>query len=82
MTHLTCEVTPAAQSETFTDLDLGEITIGPMVERPATLVQPVVIENDPDLGPLVIGPVPAMRANSQHRTGPPRPSSPASSEER
>lgn len=71
MTHLSCEVTPMAQSERFTDDLLGEISIGPMVKRAAVVAQPVVIENDPELGPLVLGPALATQALPP-RTGPPR----------
>jgi hypothetical protein len=73
MTHLTCEVTSTAESETFTDLDLGEITVGPMVERPANMAKPVLllhVTHDRDLGEILCSP--AAPGNPRRTAGPPR----------
>ena len=66
-----CEAVSAGAPEFIVDDTLGELqisTIPAELERPQT--EPVIID-DPELGPLVLGPAPAMTALPR-RTGPPR----------
>ena len=73
MTHLTSEVTSTAQSETFEDDLFGEVTVGPMVERPANMAKPVRvlhIIHDRDLGEILCSP--AAPGNPRRTAGPPR----------
>lgn len=76
-----CEAVLAGAPEFIIDDALGElqISVAPTEPQPPQ-TEPVVID-DPELGPLVLGPAPAMTA-LPHRTGPPRPCSRAKSGER
>ncbi|TQI74062.1 hypothetical protein FHT98_1803 [Bosea sp. AK1] len=70
-----CEAVSAGAPEFIVDDTLGELQMSTMpaeLERPQT--EPVLID-DPELGPLVLGPAPAVKALPR-RTGPPRRQSP------
>lgn len=66
-----CEAVSAAAPEFIVDDDLGELQIAAAPPKPKPPQCDPVIIDDPELGPLVLGPAPAMRA-LPHRTGPPR----------
>jgi hypothetical protein len=64
-----CEPVAVDQHETFVDPDLGSITTGPMPEP--VEAEPVTIEHDVDLGPIVLGRSPAMPGNPRRTLAPP-----------
>jgi len=64
-----CEPVAVDQHETFVDPELGSITTGPMPEP--VEAEPVTIEHDVDLGPIVLGRSPAMAGNPRRTLAPP-----------
>lgn len=72
MSYFQCEAVTASAPEIINDIDLGELQISVVIAEPKPQPKraPLIVD-DPDLGSLVIGPAPAMRA-LPHRTGPPR----------
>lgn len=64
-----CEPVAVDQHEIFVDPDLGCITTGPMPEP--VEAEPVTIEHDVDLGPIVLGRSPATAGNPRRALAPP-----------
>jgi len=67
--YFQCEAVTTAAPEFIMDADLGELQISAVPTKPEP--PKTVIIDDPELGPLVLGPAPAMTALPR-RTGPPR----------
>ncbi|MDR6827205.1 hypothetical protein J2X48_000923 [Bosea sp. BE271] len=65
-----CDAVTAHAPEVITDDSLGELQIAAAPAEPEPKRTPLIVD-DPELGPLVLGPAPAMRA-LPYRTGPPR----------
>lgn len=69
--YFQCEAVTAASPEFIMDADLGELQISGALTKPEPPKTEPAIIDDPELGPLVLGPAPAMTALPR-RTGPPR----------
>lgn len=69
--YFQCEAVRASAPEIICDFHLGDLLISTVCAEPEPKPKraPLIL-NDPELGPLVLGPAPAMQA-LPHRTGPP-----------
>lgn len=68
--YFQCEAVTAAAPDFIIDEHLGELQVAAAPAKPEPKRAPLIVD-DPELGPLVVGQSPAMRA-LPHRTGPPR----------